>query len=80
MSCFSFLSFISSKKSWSRRAEQVLLGEGGWYQWEREVVGKRSGRVKKCVHMHVNAKMIPTETISGIEGGFEFKYDILDTL
>jgi hypothetical protein len=43
---------------------------------------------KKCVHMHLNAKMIPVETIPGIgrvevkgsgRGG-EFKYDTVDTL
>jgi hypothetical protein len=38
--------------------------------------------------MHVNAKMIPVETVPGIKGqgmkessgGGEFKYDIFDTL
>jgi hypothetical protein len=38
--------------------------------------------------MHVNAKMIPVETVPGIRGGRikdssewgEFKYDIFDTL
>jgi hypothetical protein len=37
--------------------------------------------------MYVNAKMIPVETIPGIEGrikenggGVEFKYDMFDTL
>jgi hypothetical protein len=29
---------------------------------------KGSRRVKKCVHMYVNAKMIPVETIPGIRG------------
>jgi hypothetical protein len=42
----------------------------------------------KCVHMLVNAKMIPVKTVPGIggermqesSGGGEFKYDIFDTL
>jgi hypothetical protein len=61
---------------------------GGWYQWEG---GKGvGGRIwcKYCVHMYVNTKMIPVETILGMglggikesSGGGEFKNDILDTL
>jgi hypothetical protein len=30
--------------------------------------------------MHVNAKMRPVETVPGIRGGGEFKYDIFDIL
>jgi hypothetical protein len=30
--------------------------------------------------VYVNAKMIPVETVPGISGGDEFKYDIFDTL
>jgi hypothetical protein len=30
--------------------------------------------------MYVNTKMIPVETVPGIEGGGEFKYDRSDTL
>jgi hypothetical protein len=48
---------------------------GGWTQCEY------------CVHMNVNAKMIPSETIPGMGewikesgGGGEFKCDIFDTL
>jgi hypothetical protein len=40
--CHFFL--FSSTKSENRRTEQVLPseeGEGGWYQWEKEVVGKK---------------------------------------
>jgi hypothetical protein len=33
------------------------------------VTGKEGRRMKKCVHMHVNAKMIPVETIPEIGGG-----------
>jgi hypothetical protein len=44
--------------------------------------------VKKYVHMHVIAKMIPVETTPGIRGrgikengrGSKFMYDISDTL
>jgi hypothetical protein len=40
------------------------------------------------MHVYVNAKMIPVETVPGIRGGVmgersgegEFKYDIFDTL
>jgi hypothetical protein len=43
---------------------------------------------EKCVHMYVNAKIIPVETIARIRGGEvkkssgrgEFKYDIFDIL
>jgi hypothetical protein len=58
--------------------------EKGWHQWEEE-----GDVVKKCVHMLVNAKMIPIETTPGIfvggmvkengRGG-EFMYDIFSTL
>jgi hypothetical protein len=37
----------------------------------REVVGKGSRRinmVQKCVHMYVNVKIIPAETVPGIRG------------
>jgi hypothetical protein len=30
---------------------------------------KGGRRVKKCIHMHVNAKMMLVETIPGIWGG-----------
>jgi hypothetical protein len=56
------------------------------------LVGRRRwlGRDKKknkvqCVHMYVNAKIIPVETVPGMgvgikesSGGDEFKYDIFD--
>jgi hypothetical protein len=42
---------------------------------------------KKCIHIYVNAKIIPVETIPGMRRGVkerggedEFKYDIFDTL
>jgi hypothetical protein len=37
----------------------------GWHQWKGEVARKGSRRVntvQKCVHMYINAKMIPVET------------------
>jgi hypothetical protein len=53
--------------------------------------GKEVGRriwYKKCIHMYVNAKMIPVQTIPGIRGGRtkengggeECTYGIFDTL
>jgi hypothetical protein len=53
----------------NRRAEQVL---GRWSQWDGKVLGKGGRRVnviQKCVHMYVNAKMIPTETVPGVGEG-----------
>jgi hypothetical protein len=53
------------------------------------VVGEGvGGGMKKCVHMYVNAKMIPIETVPEIwrgrmkerSGGGEFKYGIFDAL
>jgi hypothetical protein len=52
-------------------------------KWGRRVIS-----VKKCIHMYINAKMRPFETIPvmGIgeikesSGGGELKYDIFDTL
>jgi hypothetical protein len=88
---FSYYVF-SSIKSENRRAEQVLPRE----EWvagtsgRGEVIGKGVGGCiccKQCIHVYVNAKMIPVETsrnlgrVDGKEkrrGGF--KYDIFDTL
>jgi hypothetical protein len=55
------------------------------------MAGKRGRRVntvqKKWIHIYVNAKIIPVETIPGMRRGVkerggedEFKYDIFDTL
>jgi hypothetical protein len=30
--------------------------------------GRRVNTVQKCIHMHINAEMIPVETIPGIRG------------
>jgi hypothetical protein len=49
--------------------EQVLLG--GWYQSKGEEVGKRCRRMntyKYCVHMYVNGKMRPVESIPEMRG------------
>jgi hypothetical protein len=50
--------------------------------------GRKVNSVQKCVHMHVNAKMIPVETVpwiggEGIKGSIgkgEFKYVLVHTL
>jgi hypothetical protein len=59
----------------SGKEEVVGKGVGGWISY------------KQCVHMYVNAKVIPVETSRNWEGGMkessgrgEFKYDIYDTL
>jgi hypothetical protein len=67
-----------------------FCGGCDWHQRERGSAGKRGRRmnmVKQCLHMYVNAKMIPVETVPGIRKGWaravvweEFKYDIFDTL
>jgi hypothetical protein len=72
MPCFSFCLF-SSVKLESRSAEQVLsrwvglarVGEDKW--WGKGVGGRI--QCKKCVHVHVNAKMMPVETSPGIGEG-----------
>jgi hypothetical protein len=67
--------FFSSTESENRRVEQVLPweGEGGLVpveggKWLRKGVG---GRIwcKYCVHIYVNGKMIPTETIPRMARG-----------
>jgi hypothetical protein len=66
-------------------------GGEGWHSGSGEMGGKEVGRriwYKKCIHMYVNAKMIPVQTIPGIKGGSmkescgggELKYDISDIL
>jgi hypothetical protein len=50
--------------------------------------GRRVNMMQKCVHMNVNAKMIPVETIQGIRvgrikenhRGDELKYNIFAIL
>jgi hypothetical protein len=34
-------------------------------------MGRRFNLVQKCVHLYVNGKMIPIETIPGMGGGKE---------
>jgi hypothetical protein len=56
-----------------------------------DIMGKgvrRVNMVQKCVHMYVNAKMIPVKNTPGIgkggkkeyDRGGEFIYDVFDTL
>jgi hypothetical protein len=68
-----------------------LGGRGCWNQWEggggREK-GRRMNTCNQCIHIYVDAKRIPAETVAGIRGGGmkdssegnEFKCDIFDTL
>jgi hypothetical protein len=58
----------------------------GGERWQRKGVGG-SIQYKYCVHMYVKAKLIPVQTIPGMEGrrdkrgGWgEFEYDIFDVL
>jgi hypothetical protein len=60
-------SLFSSTKLENRRAEHVL----GWTgtSGQREVLrkeGRRVNMVQNCLHMYINAKMIPVETVLGI--------------
>jgi hypothetical protein len=86
----------------NRRAEQILpvgvsisgkgkeAGEGGRERvWEDEYSTNTvcSIFVDICVHIYVNGKMIPVETVPGMGvvvkenvGGGKFKYDIFDVL
>jgi hypothetical protein len=79
-----FLFLLQNQRT--RRQNRSCLG--GWYQWEEADVVKGCRSVntqcKYCVHIYVNGKMRPVETIPGMgEGrikengrGGEFKYDI----
>jgi hypothetical protein len=52
--------------------KQVLPRGEVWHQWEGGGFGERVRRVnmmQKCIHMYVNAKIIPVKTIPGIGGG-----------
>jgi hypothetical protein len=44
---------------------------GGRCRWEGEVAGKRGRKMSKVqiMHTHVTAKMLPVETVPGMEGG-----------
>jgi hypothetical protein len=61
---------FSSTKSENRREEQVLSrGWGFGVSGRGEVLWKRGkwvNTVQKFLHMHVNAKMIPVESITGM--------------
>jgi hypothetical protein len=84
-----FFSLFSSTKLREQEGRTGPAQGGGLVTSERgEVAGKGGRRVKYCVHMCVNAKMIPVETIPGVGGEVErrmveegeFKCDIFDTL
>jgi hypothetical protein len=51
--------------------EQVLPRGEGWHKWEEggdgEIEVGRRIWCKKCVHIYVNAKMIPVKTIPGMK-------------
>jgi hypothetical protein len=85
---FFFLSFLFLLQNQITRGQNMSCpGEGNGTNGRGEVTGK-GGRREKCVHIYVNAKMTPVETIPGIgKGGIkenirggEFKYNIFDTL
>jgi hypothetical protein len=94
MSCFSFylLCFFLYKIREQEGGTGSTWGGGlgGGTGGMEDVVGKGAGGwiwCKQCIHVYVNAKMIPVETsrnlgrVDGKEkrrGGF--KYDIFDTL
>jgi hypothetical protein len=70
--------FFPLIKSENRRVEHVLSGivgtSGGGRRWGKDA----RGRIwcKYCVHMYVNGKMIPVETVLGM-GGREDKEECL---
>jgi hypothetical protein len=67
---FFFLSFIffllqnQRTGGWNRSCK----GEDIDTSWRGEVEGK-GGRMVNTVHMYINTKMVPVETLPGIEGG-----------
>jgi hypothetical protein len=75
----------------NRRAEHALYRHGRMRpSGSGEVEGKDCSRVnivQILIHMYLNIKMIPVETILGMEGGgmlensggSKFKYNIFDT-
>jgi hypothetical protein len=44
-------------------------GGNGWHQWGGRKDVRRWVWCKYCVHMHINRKMIPIETIQGMGAG-----------
>jgi hypothetical protein len=61
----SHFSFSSSTKLENKRMQQILPGEGvGTSGGVGERIKEGEYGTKKRVHMYVNAKMMPVETIS----------------
>jgi hypothetical protein len=84
MKCYVFhflFFFLQNQRTGGQK--QVLHRADSWHQWEGER-DRRVNTVQKCVHMYVNARMIPAETVpgSGEQGikesdrGGEFMCDI----
>jgi hypothetical protein len=77
MSCFSFsFLYVLLQNQRTGGQNRSCPGRGGRAGTSErgEVAGKGGRRVnmaQKCVHMYVNAKMIPVETIPGIEEGWD---------
>jgi hypothetical protein len=59
-----FLFFFYKEQEGRTGGRLVPVGGGRW----RGKEGRRVNMVQKCVHMYVNTKMIPVETVSGITG------------
>jgi hypothetical protein len=70
---FLFLSFMFFLLQNQRTGGQNTAG--GWHLWVGEVGGEKGKSmhlVQICMHMYINAKMIPAETVPEIrEGGNE---------
>jgi hypothetical protein len=69
----SFMFFLL--QNWRTKERNRLFPRvrgSSWHRWEWGGGGERARRVnmcKQCIHMYVNAKMIPVETVPGIRGG-----------
>jgi hypothetical protein len=64
----SFLFFLLQNQR-TQRQNKSCPGRRAGISGRGEVMRKGGRRVKKCIHMHVNAKMMLVETIPGIWGG-----------
>jgi hypothetical protein len=67
---FSWTKLLGLKREKSASGNRFCLGGGGWgggWVEGKEVVG--GIWCKQCIHMYINTKMIPVETVPGIRGG-----------